>query len=721
MKNVNDACASGNGIWAATSGGAFYYSFEDHSYLTLNKAKGLSNNALTAVTIDNNGRIWFGGQEGAIDVYDPVKDVFLKKIHDIADINKGQKKINSLSVKGDTIFVSTDFGVSLINASDFTFKDTYLKLGSFPSDTKVNNIYLKDVLYVATENGIARQKPGTINLSAPEAWENFNNQQGLPSSTVTKVITYKDSVIAATSSGLAVLNNSFWNYYLTQFNGISILDLLVRNDSLFIVTKDQVSVYFNGKLSKPYPSSNISYYKIVTTPSGELYSTTNKGLLRLSSDSVKVFFAPEGPASNFFPAMSVDKDGNLWSGSGSSGSAVGFYKYDRQKWTNYSPNDVPNPSKNPAYFKTYVSPDNVVYLLNWGEGFTRYKDGNFKLFNASNTPLGGVPENLGFVVVSGLTTDSKGNLWVLTYKSSNKTPLYVLRSDSTWEGFSNSKLFSKVMQGYDILVDQYDTKWMVMSEIGLSTGSALYYYNGDSPLYPDGDYDDNGLGLITSVHGLNSNSINAIALDRRGELWVGSSAGINVISDTREPKSKKITSVEPLSTKVVNCIAVDALNQKWVGTQQGVYVVSPDGAKIVESYTSSNSPLPNDIIKSIAIDNNTGTVYIGTDYGLTSVTTTAVKPQEGFTEMFVFPNPVIIEDNSSVKITIEGLVRDTDIKVLSISGKVVNTFTSPGAGIAIWDGKDLNGNFVSSGVYIIVAYDKDGTNLATAKVAIIRK
>ena len=48
-------------------------------------------------------------------------------------------------------------------------------------------------------------------------------------------------------------------------------------------------------------------------------------------------------------------------------------------------------------------------------------------------------------------------------------------------------------------------------------------------------------------------------------------------------------------------------------------------------------------------------------------------------------------------------------------------FSSPGGRIATWDGRDLNGNLVSSGIYLVVAYDKDGNNVTTSKVAILHE
>jgi len=68
MKSVNDLVTTADGIWAATSGGAFFYNFSDSSYKTFSKVEGLNGINLTAVTIDNYGKVWFGSSSGILDV-----------------------------------------------------------------------------------------------------------------------------------------------------------------------------------------------------------------------------------------------------------------------------------------------------------------------------------------------------------------------------------------------------------------------------------------------------------------------------------------------------------------------------------------------------------------------------------------------------------------------------------------------------------------------------
>ena len=233
-------------------------------------------------------------------------------------------------------------------------------------------------------------------------------------------------------------------------------------------------------------------------------------------------------------------------------------------------------------------------------------------------------------------------------------------------------------------------------------------------------------GYISKTNGLNDNSINSIIIDSRGDLWVGTSLGVNIITNTSTVLSStpqvRISSIFVLRQQTINCIAVDPLNQKWIGTNQGLLLVNSDGSRLIATYDSKNSPLLSDVIRSIAIDENKGTVYVGTDGGLTSFETLSIKPLESFSELFVFPNPFLLKSNEGT-LKIDGLIKDTEIKILNITGrliKIIDESSNPGGGRAIWDGKDLDGKYVNSGIYLIVAYDKDGNNVATAKVAVLR-
>ena len=112
-------------------------------------------------------------------------------------------------------------------------------------------------------------------------------------------------------------------------------------------------------------------------------------------------------------------------------------------------------------------------------------------------------------------------------------------------------------------------------------------------------------------------------------------------------------------------------------------------------------------------------MYVGTANGLTSFDTPSILPVENFDGLNIYPNPLVIKDGSNL-VTIDGLIRNSDIKIVTVSGKLVREFSSPGGRTAFWDGRDDNGNFVSSGVYIVIAFDQEGNSVETGKIAVLR-
>jgi len=70
-------------------------------------------------------------------------------------------------------------------------------------------------------------------------------------------------------------------------------------------------------------------------------------------------------------------------------------------------------------------------------------------------------------------------------------------------------------------------------------------------------------------------------------------------------------------------------------------------------------------------------------------------------------------------ITITGLSYDADVKIVSSNGALVNSGRSNG-GTYIWDGNDLNGKRVASGIYMVMTATNTGDKGTVCKIAIIR-
>ena len=135
-------------------------------------------------------------------------------------------------------------------------------------------------------------------------------------------------------------------------------------------------------------------------------------------------------------------------------------------------------------------------------------------------------------------------------------------------------------------------------------------------------------------------------------------------------------------------------------------------------FTTDNSPLLSNTILSIAIDETTGMVYIGTDKGLCSYQSEAGPTNEEMTtdNVWAYPNPVT-PDYSGV-ITVTGLSLNTDVKILSAAGTLVKQGRSTG-GSFVWDGNDADGKRVASGVYMVVTATESGEKGTVCKISII--
>ncbi|MFH1196036.1 MAG: two-component regulator propeller domain-containing protein [bacterium] len=722
MKNTQAVQSVSNGIWAITDGGLFLYDSNNNSYLKITKSDGLSSHNLTALAVDNYGKIWIGTLEGVINVYDPANGK-VKRLLEIYNSNKNQKRINDLEVRGDTIYVASDFGVSLIHSATLNFLDTVVKFGSFSAETKVNSVFVGSLIYICTEAGLAIQKSGVQSLTDPETWNVYPLGVDIIAESILSATEFNNQVMVGTDKGIYRISGSVIE---KMWFDVSIIDFKVFGSNLYCIVSNKdnsgkvssSSAYkFAGEVFEEiYTESGSAFNKIDFSNDGIMIIATSSGLTYFPSGS-STKLIPDGPASNLFNSVTVDINENLWAGSGRDVTGYGFYKFDGEKWTNYNMATL-DVIKSNAYHIASAQENGDVFFCNWGGGVTRFRNNEFITFNSENTDLPGIADYPTFIVISGAMNDSKNNSWFLNFVPDDRKVLSVNTSDNQWYHYTfTSPNIPIGNTSQHLVIDQYDTKWFAVTNGNLG----LYYFNEQGTFESSSD---DFKGWITIENGLRNNNITSLAVDLRGEIWVGTSLGISIIPNSNPDNPKyNILSAEAFAIKQqsITSIAVDAINRKWIGSKEGLFLLSADGSRVLENFTTSNSPLPANDIKSIAIDNIKGIVYVGTDYGLTSFQTVAVEPLDSFSELFIYPNPVHLSNGQDANIKIDGLIKNTSIKILSISGKLISEFDSPGGKIAFWNGRDLDGKTVPSGIYIIVAYDQEANNVAHGKIAVIRE
>ncbi|MDE6276614.1 MAG: hypothetical protein K2M06_00720 [Muribaculaceae bacterium] len=221
----------------------------------------------------------------------------------------------------------------------------------------------------------------------------------------------------------------------------------------------------------------------------------------------------------------------------------------------------------------------------------------------------------------------------------------------------------------------------------------------------------------------------SVVEDKTGQIWVGTTSGLFVIPDPQAAASETMRVRRPvvprndgtnygdylLDGANISCIAVDATNRKWIGTADGgVYLVSPDGTKEISHFDKDNSPLPTNVIYSIACDPASNRVFFGTDLGVMSYESDASPAQADFSDVYVYPNPVRPEYNGWI--TVAGLMDNSLVKIADMSGNVVHQGRSSG-GSFVWDGCNSAGERVRTGVYLVLASAGDDNTSASAIVS----
>jgi flagellar hook assembly protein FlgD len=121
-------------------------------------------------------------------------------------------------------------------------------------------------------------------------------------------------------------------------------------------------------------------------------------------------------------------------------------------------------------------------------------------------------------------------------------------------------------------------------------------------------------------------------------------------------------------------------------------------------------------VRSVVINNTTGEIFFGTDNGICSYKGTATEGKEEYENVYAYPNPVR-EDYNGV-IAIKGLVTKANVKITDIAGGLVYEATAEG-GQAVWNGKNMSGNKVHSGVYMVFCTNEDGSKTLVTKILVI--
>jgi hypothetical protein len=274
-----------------------------------------------------------------------------------------------------------------------------------------------------------------------------------------------------------------------------------------------------------------------------------------------------------------------------------------------------------------------------------------------------------------------------------------------------------------MIIDSYGQKWILWRE-----HSIVVFNDNGTPKDPS----DDQVKHLSSAQGngnLPGSKIFSIAEDLDGEIWIGSDEGVAVIYAPENvftqfnfdaqriliPRNDGTGLADILlEFETITDIQIDGNNDKWIGTDRsGVYQISEDGLVEKNHFTTDNSPLYSNNITSLAINGETGEVFMGTASGIISYKGTAVDGGTTNNEVYAYPNPV--RPDYTGPVAIKGLVSNADFKITDVSGNLIYNGRAEG-GQAIWNGTNFSGQRAQSGVYLVFVTDDTGDETLVTKI-----
>ena len=93
-----------------------------------------------------------------------------------------------------------------------------------------------------------------------------------------------------------------------------------------------------------------------------------------------------------------------------------------------------------------------------------------------------------------------------------------------------------------------------------------------------------------------------------------------------------------------------------------------------------------------------------------------------YNDLKIFPSPFLIPEHE--KMIVDGLMYNSSMKIMTLDGLVIRDINSSGISVdgdqLVWDGKNNNGEFVASGVYLLAITNNSGKN-TFSKITVIKK
>lgn len=723
-----------NYVYAVADGTLYRYGKNDTSVKTYSIQNGLNDTNIKLIRYNSSvKKLLVVYDDGNIDMMDEDDNItnipFIKNAGHIQD-----KTVNSIYFNGEKAYLAAGFGIWVYQM------DKREAVGTYPLNISYGVAIRNESIYASTKDGI-RKASVKDNLLDPNNWEIMNLKlDDIQFTKFRDLHLFKDMICFRDNNGIFTINAADEVQILKKDNSIKGMKL----EAGYLIPFTLSSIFLYESLSK-FETKNFGVVNDISClkNNGDFWIASGEngliGAKRKAAGQYEIVMSGldiEGPKRNYNAYMTFHKEKLLITGGGRWTNREDrpgtLMVYQDGGWFNFDENEV---TKKVGYgCRDYTSvavdpnDENHYFVSTYGEGVLEFKDNEYiQLYNHTNSELQTIyPNSAGdaprYVRVGSVTFDKSGNLWMTNCGVSNG--IVMRTSDGTWKSFpfpgvAGANLVDKIM------ITSRGHKWV---NVPRTTPGILIF---------DDDENANFISTFTSTSSANyirSNVCLSMVEDLQGDIWIGTQQGpiyctasnsVNGIKDPEKLRFNHITREDEngdtyifLVSEQINAIAVDGGNRKWLGTSgSGVYVVSPDGKETIHHFTTENSDLYSNTINSIAINDKTGEVFIGTDKGLISYQSEATEGSPSYSDVYAYPNPVRPDYDGQVVIT--GLMIDSNVKITDLSGNIIYQGKSAG-GQMVWNCRNRSGKRVATGIYLVLSSTKGAKESAVAKIAVVK-
>lgn len=588
-------------IWLGTNDGLNRYNgYEFKIYNYEEYQNSISHNGITDITEDKYGNIWVNTVSGVNKINKKTE-----KISNYTEINGKIKEDSTTEIivtKDNNILVGTYEGLNIYNAKEDRFdvileqKDGILSSCIYSIDEDINGN-----IWIGTELGLNKlSKDFKVLETYPSESEIYNifcdDENGfvwagsdssglLKIDTKTKEVTQyindieDENSIPANQVGV-IIRDSKGNLWVGTTNGLARYN--EKNDSF--------DVYKN----KVYDKNSLVYNdvrSIIEDREGVLWVGTYSGISIFDTESsIKYYNAglDDGYllSENMVHGIYEDDEGYLWVGSRTKGVNI----IDRENNTSKSIN----------------MENNNVIQSNSINDITGYKDFIFVATDAGVLKINKKENTIqNYNLEDGLIGE-------------NVKDIFVCDKNYLWIGSTN---------GLNLL-DIENDKIIDMTDYVDEGSYVRYVYQGQDGSYYIGFLRDGGLGIIepnsketkyyknipNDKTSISSNRVRYINEDSKGNIWIGTSYGLNKY-DPKTKVFKRYTTSDGIANNTIYGVLVDDNDNIWVSTNKGISQIDTKN-NTVNNLSVTDGLQGNEFNGNAAFKSKSGELFFGGINGL---------------------------------------------------------------------------------------------------------